>query len=111
MIGHTNYSEGGQFNKAQAPSATYGGGVTGYTAEAKAAEKFVGVLDKMSFDTIMFAHAIVSTVGFGPLRRRILDVAINIIKTYAIQWESGVSQDEVARDAMRLKDTCDKFKM
>lgn len=111
MIGGTNYSEGGIPDRRVAPSATYGGGVTGYTAEAKAAEKLVAILDRMSFNTIAFAHGLVSTVGFGPLRRRVLDVAIAIIRTYAIQWESGVSQDEVARDAMRLKDTLDQFKM
>lgn len=45
------------------------------------------------------------------MRRRILNVAINIIKTYAIQWDVGLYQDEVARDAKRLKDTLDQFKM
>lgn len=113
MIGglSTNYSEGGQYQKGADPSAQYGNSPTGYsTAEGKAAEKVVGLFDKMSFDATRFAHHLVSSGGPG-MRRRILDVAIAIVKTYALQWETGVSQDEVARDAMRLKDTLDQFKM
>lgn len=108
---YTNYSEGGISDPVVDPSVTWTSGPTGHTnAEGKAAEKVVGLLDKMSFDTVRFAHSLVSAGGPG-MRRRILDVAINIIKTYAIQWDTGVSQDEVARDAKRLNDTLDQFKM
>jgi hypothetical protein len=80
------------------------------THEGKAAEKVIALLNTMAFDVTVFAHHLVSSGG-NQFRKRILGIAIAIIKTYAIQYETGLYQDEVARDAMRLKDTCDQFKM
>lgn len=111
MLGGTNYSEGGISNRPVEPSVNWSAGPSGHSnAEGKAAEKVIGLFDKMSFDTVRFAHNLVSAGG-DALRRRIMDVAINIIKTYAIQWDVGAYQDDVARDAKRLKDTLDQFKM
>jgi hypothetical protein len=103
---------GGGINQQDIPSsAHYDRGTTNYrTPEGKAARTLVGLLDKMSFDTASFAY-LLAVEGGNEMRRRILGIAIGIIKHYASQWEHGVSQDDVARDAMRLKDTLDKFKM
>lgn len=100
----------GSSHKNIDPGVTWTSLPRGTTQESKAADKVVNLLDKMSFDETSFAHNLVSTAG-NNLRRRVLDIAIAIIKTYAIQWEVGLYQDDVARDAMRLKDTCDQFKM
>lgn len=82
----------------------------GHTQESRTADKVVGLLDKMSFDETAFAHHLVSAGG-NTFRKRILGIAIAIIKTYAIQYEHKLYQDDVAVKAMRLKDTCDQFKM
>jgi hypothetical protein len=104
-------SEGGPSKRQSDPGVTYTTPPTSYSnAEGKAAEKVVSLLDKMSFDTTLFAHHLVSSGGNG-LRKRILAIAIAVIKTYAIQYEHGLYQDDVAIQAMRLKDTCDQFKM
>lgn len=93
------------------PSATWTEAPTNYrTPEGKAAKGFVASLDKMSFNEGIFAY-LVAAEGGSTLRRRILNVAIGIITHYAGEWESGVSQDEVSRDAMRLMDTLRQFKM
>ena len=107
----TNYSEGGQYERKVEPGVTWTDTPKGYsTHEGKAAVKLISLLNTMAFDVTVFAHHLVSSGG-NQFRKRILDVAVAIIKTYAIQYESGLYQDEVARDAMRLKDTLDKFKM
>jgi hypothetical protein len=94
-----------------ATSATPAQAPTNYrTPEGKAAKTFVGGLDKMSFDANTFSY-LVASEGGNSLRRRILDVAIGIIRHYATEWETGVSQDEVSRDSMRLLDTIRQFNM
>jgi hypothetical protein len=111
MYGLGNYSEGGINSRQPEPSVRNEVFRTQVrTNEGKAAKSLVTFLDKMSFDKTFFAQMLVSEGG-PMMRRRILDIAIGIIKEYASQWEHGVSQDDVARDAMRLKDTLDKFKM
>ena len=103
---------GGGINQSDIePSVTHSTAPTqARTAEGKAAKALVNLLDKMSFDTILFTQML-AIEGGKMMRRRILDIAIGIIREYARQWESGVSRDEVSRDAMRLKDTLDQFKM
>lgn len=102
---------GGQNRSAPEPSATWTEAPTNYrTPEGKAAKGMVASLDKVSFNTDIFAYLVASDGGPG-LRRRILNVAIGIIRHYASEWESGVSQDEVSRDAMRLLDTLRTYKM
>lgn len=108
-FGNGNFQGG--MHKDIDPSVNYDNPpTTRSTAEGKAAEKVVGLLDKMSFNETIFAHHLVSAGGPG-FRRRILGIAIAIIKTYAIEYENGLYQDDVAVNAMRLKDTCDQFKM
>lgn len=97
--------------KPTEPSVTYEAAPSNYrTPEGKAAKGLVASLDKMSFNEGLFADFTVSEGGPG-MRRRILNVALGIIRRYASEWESGVSQDEVSRDAMRLMDTLRQFKM
>lgn len=101
----------GSHHRAIDPSVTWTEAPTNYrTPEGKAAKGLVASLDKMSFDTGIFAYLVASDGGQG-MRRRILNVAIDIIRHYAGEWESGGSQDEVSRDAMRLLDTLRTYKM
>lgn len=79
------------------------------TTEGQAARKLVPLLDKMSFDVPGFVYTLAHEAGPG-LKRRLLDVAIGIIKHYANDWDYG-NYDDVSRDAKRLKDTLDQFKM
>lgn len=80
------------------------------THEGKVAKALVSGLDKMSFDSITFTQLLISEGG-PMLRRRILNLAIGIIKEFANHWDHGTHNDEVARDAKRLKDTLDQFNM
>lgn len=80
------------------------------THEGKVAKALVSGLDKMSFDSITFTQLLISEGG-PMLRRRILNLAIGIIKEFANHWDHGTHNDEVARDAKRLKDTLEQFKM
>lgn len=105
-----NSNQKGPAKRKVAPSATPDKAPTSYkTTEGNAARKLAESLDKMSFDTTGFAQSLIS-VGGPMLRRRILDIAIAVIKEYASQWQT-MTQDEVSRDAMRLNDTLDQFKM
>jgi len=107
----TNYSEGGQSQRRVEPSAQRASAPTQVrTNEGKTAKSLVGFLDKMSFDTRLFSQLLISEAGNG-LRKRVFNIAVDIIREYASQWETGLYQDEVARDAMRLKDTLDQFRM
>jgi hypothetical protein len=106
----TNYSEGGQHQRKPEPSATRTSAPRDMrTVEGKVARKLVEGLDKMSFDTNAFAMLLISEAG-PTLRRRILDVAIAIVKVYAAEWPT-LSQDDVSRDARRLQDTLEDFRM
>jgi hypothetical protein len=111
MYGLGNYSEGGISPRQPEPSVRNEEFRTRVrTNEGKAAKSLVAFLDKMSFDTAFFVQMLVIEGGMM-MRRRVLDIAIGIVKEYARQWELGISKDEVSRDAMRLKDTLDQFKM
>lgn len=105
------YGGGGINQRPIATSATPAQAPTNYrTPEGKAAKGFVGNLDKMTFDTETFSY-LVASEGGPALRRRILNVALGIIRHYASEWEHGISQDEVSRDSMRLLDTIRQFNM